>query len=107
MVTGKGVTGVSSKETTREVWAFFTLFIFTFTGGTLILSWCGLDIVTAFSSVIACFSNIGPGLHLVGAAHNYNFIPELGKWVLIFCMLVGRLEIYTIFVLFSPDFWKK
>jgi len=106
VVAGSGK-GISIKETTREIWAFFTLFIFTFTGSTLILSWLGLDIVTAFSSVIACLSNIGPGLHLVGTAHNYNFIPETGKWVLSFCMLVGRLELYTVFALFSLDFWKK
>jgi trk system potassium uptake protein TrkH len=67
----------------------------------------GLDIVTAFVSVAATINNIGPGLGDVGPLDNYRSIPLLGKWILIFCMLIGRLELYTVIVLLVPDFWRK
>ena len=67
----------------------------------------GSDIVTAISAVASCIGNIGPGLHAVGPAANYGPLPALGKWCLTFCMLLGRLEIYTVIVLFVPEFWKK
>ncbi len=73
---------------------------------TLAMALMGLDIITAFSSVTASLGNIGPGLGGVGPATNYAQIPVAGKWLLSFCMLAGRLEIYTVFVLFTRDFWK-
>lgn len=75
-------------------------------GGFIVMSALGLDLVTAASSVIACLGNVGPGLGLVGPAQNYAAIPSIGKGVLIFCMLVGRLEIFTVLALFSPSFWR-
>jgi trk system potassium uptake protein TrkH len=57
--------------------------------------------------VAATNGNIGPGLGLVGPADNYAHIPVLGKWLLILCMLLGRLEIYTVLILFVPEFWRK
>ncbi len=66
----------------------------------------GLDLVSAISAVLANMGTVGPGLGLVGPMANYLFIPPLGKVVLIICMLVGRLELLTILVLFSPSFWK-
>lgn len=66
----------------------------------------GLDLVTAFSSVVASIGNIGPGLGGVGPAANFQHIPAAGKWILSLCMLAGRLEIYTLLVLFTRDFWK-
>ena len=74
--------------------------------GFLVMSAVGLDHVTALSSVIATLGNVGPGLALVGPLENYFFIPAIGKALLIACMLVGRLEIFTIFMLFTPSFWK-
>lgn len=74
--------------------------------GFLIMSALGLDNLTALSSVTASLGNIGPGLGEVGPAGNYFFIPSLGKGVLIFCMLAGRLEIFTLLVLFTPAFWR-
>jgi len=82
------------------------LYFITLITGFLIMSALGLDHVTALSSVFATLGNIGPGLGLVGPAANYLFIPPLGKVVLITCMLAGRLELLTIFVLFAPSFWK-
>jgi trk system potassium uptake protein TrkH len=73
----------------------------------LALAAMGVDVLTAFSAVVACIGNIGPGLGEVGPVDNYAAIPALGKWVLAFCMLLGRLEIYTILVLCIPEFWRK
>jgi len=72
----------------------------------LVMSALGLDQITALSSVAATLGNVGPGLGLVGPTANYLWIPALGKVVLIICMLVGRLELFTILVLFTPSFWK-
>jgi trk system potassium uptake protein TrkH len=89
------------------VWGFFYLYLFLFATISLIMTLLGLDLITAISSVAACIGNIGPGLSAVGPAENYSHIPTLGKWLLSFSMLVGRLEIYTVIVLFVPEFWKK
>jgi trk system potassium uptake protein TrkH len=74
--------------------------------GFLIMSGLGLDTVTALSSVIASLGNIGPGLGMVGPAENYAAIPAVGKGTLIFCMIAGRLEFFTILMLFLPAFWR-
>ena len=66
----------------------------------------GLDLETALSSVTASIGNVGPGLGLVGPEANYLFIPPLGKGVLITLMLAGRLELFTLLVLFVPAFWR-
>ena len=72
----------------------------------LIMSGLGLDNITALSSVTASLGNVGPGLGDVGPAANYFFIPPVGKGVLIFCMLAGRLELFTLLRLFTPAFWR-
>lgn len=89
------------------VWGFSLLFVGLFVLATVIMAAMGLDLVTAFSSVAASIGNIGPGLGGVGPTCNYLGIPLAGKWVLIFCMILGRLEIYTVIVLLVPEFWKK
>lgn len=75
-------------------------------GGFLVMSALGLDFTTALSSVTAALGNVGPGLGMVGPAETYASLPEMGKGVIIFCMLAGRLELFTLFVLFLPSFWK-
>jgi trk system potassium uptake protein TrkH len=57
--------------------------------------------------VAATLGNIGPGIGLVGPIENYAHIPVFGKWFLSFLMLIGRLELFTVLILFSPGFWKK
>jgi len=74
--------------------------------GFLVMSAVGLDQVTALSSVLATVGNVGPGLNLVGPTANYLFIHPVGKVVLTLCMLVGRLEVFTVLMLFVPSFWK-
>lgn len=66
-----------------------------------------VEVVTALSAVIASIGNIGPGLAGVGAVENYSDLPIIGRWILVFCMLVGRLEIYSILVMFLPITWRR
>ena len=67
----------------------------------------GLDLVSAISSVAATLGNIGPGLGIVGPMDNYATVPQAGKWVLSLCMLLGRLELFTVLMLFVPGTWRK
>lgn len=75
--------------------------------GVILLTLAGNDILTAITAVAAAMFNIGPGLGLVGPAENYGHMHILAKWVLGVIMLAGRLEFYTLLVLFAPAFWKK
>jgi len=65
----------------------------------------GLDIVTAFSAVGACINNLGPGLGSV--TQTYGSLSDTAKWILCFAMLLGRLEVFTLLVLFTPMFWRR
>jgi trk system potassium uptake protein len=76
-------------------------------GLTMVLLFTGLDIVTAFSAVVATVNNIGPGLGLVGPASNFGVLSGFQIWVLSFAMLLGRLELLTVLVLFTGAFWRK
>ncbi len=87
------------------VWGFFSLYVASFSIMLLLLMATGLDQVTAFSALAACMNNLGPGLGDVGA--HYGDINDIAKGILSFAMLVGRLEVFSILVLFSPAFWKK
>ncbi len=89
-----------------NVLGFLFLYIGILFLSTLALTLMRIDILTAFSAVAASLGNIGPGLGAVGPAANFQHLPLAGKWLLSFCMLAGRLEIYTIIVLFTRDFWK-
>ena len=73
---------------------------------TLILIAIGMDGLSAFSAVTTCQAGCGPGLGSVGPLSNYSLVPPLGKGVLIFCMLAGRFELFTLFAFFTPSFWK-
>lgn len=96
-----------SKDILGSVWGFVFLFIFIWAFSTLLMTSLNVDLVTASTTVISAMSNVGPALGEAGPAENYASIPLAGKWILIFCMLVGRLEIYTVLILFIPQFWKK
>lgn len=100
---GKAVPG----DIMSSIWGFFILYLGLFVISAMIMALLGLDIVSAFASVAACIFNVGPGLGAVGPVQNYLTIPFIGKWVLIFCMLLGRLEIYTVIVLMMPEYWRK
>ncbi len=94
-------------KTIEGIWGFFFIYLLLFAVSSLIMALLGLDIISAISSVAACLGNVGPGLGAVGPAENFNQLPALGKWLLSLCMLIGRLEIYTVIILFVPEFWKK
>jgi trk system potassium uptake protein TrkH len=88
------------------VQAFVMMYVATIVGMTLVLLASGLDFVSAFSGVIACINNAGPGLNQVGPATNYAGLNDFQTWVLAFTMLLGRLELFTVFVLFTRAFWR-
>lgn len=89
-----------------KVLAMTILYFLTIWVGFLVMSAIGLDFETALSSVTSCLGNVGPGLNLVGPMENYMEIPVLGKVMLMFCMLAGRVELFTVYALFLPSFWK-
>jgi len=96
-----------SADTLQAIVGFAIFYMFLLIIATATISLLNIDLVTSISSVVACMSNIGPGLGGVGPSSNYAHIPDIGKAVLAFCMLVGRLEIYTVFVVLSPVFWRR
>ncbi len=96
-----------SGEIISDVQAFFVLYISIFAFMTIFMTLLGEDIISAAGAVAATLGNIGPGLGSVGAVHNYSHLHASGKWVLSFCMLTGRLELFTVLVLFAPIYWKR
>lgn len=87
--------------------AFIFLYLFIFVIGTVILSLLEIDLLTSMSAAATCLGNVGPGLASVGPSENFYHLPPLAKWVLSFLMLAGRLELFTVIILFSPHFWKR
>lgn len=94
-------------EISRGILNFVLINVGVFTVGSLIMAGTGLDPLTAMTSIVSSISNIGPGLGSVGPTENFGHISDLGKIVLSLCMLVGRLEYFTVLVLFLPTLWKK
>ncbi len=74
---------------------------------TLVLTLSGLDVVTAFSAAVACINNLGPGLNQIGPATTYASLTDFQTWVCSFAMLLGRLEFFTLLIVFTPAFWRK
>jgi trk system potassium uptake protein TrkH len=101
------VNGASvAQSTIQGILGFFLLYITTIAVATTVVLALGVDLVTGVSAVISAMNSIGPGLGLVGPASNYAALPDACKWVLAVCMVVGRLEIYTVFVLVTRAFWR-
>lgn len=88
----------------EAIWGFFSAYAAVFVICMLLLLAAGMDDITAFTAVAACLNNLGPGLGEVAA--NFSHIGDFSKWVLIIAMLFGRLEIFTLLVLFTPAFWR-
>ncbi len=90
-----------------SVLAFFALYIFCYAALALTYSLCGLDVLSSLSGSATILGNVGPGLGAqIGSNGHYGALPDIGKWVSIFGMLLGRLELLTLLVLFTPHFWK-
>ncbi len=98
-------TKVIDAKIAEKVWGFFSIYVFIFMFLLMAMLGTGLSFETAFSAVGACLNNLGPGLGDV--ASNYANISEFGKFILCFAMILGRLEIFTLLVLFTPAFWRR
>ena len=92
---------------TEALWGFAVLFMACYFFIAVLVSLTGVDMITAMSASAACITSTGPGFGGVGPAHTYAFLPDPAKVVLMFGMILGRLEIYTIFVLLIPEFWRR
>jgi len=90
----------------HSVQAYMMIYGATLVGMTMLLLFSGLDVVTAFTAVVACVNNIGPGLGDVGPAVNYGSLSDFQTWVCSFGMLLGRIELLPVLVLFTPQFWR-
>jgi trk system potassium uptake protein TrkH len=97
---------VVSENTNNSILSFVVLYLFLFIIGTVIVVANGVDPVTSASAVATCMAGIGPGLGQVGPMSNFAHIPEFSKVILSLLMIIGRLEIITVFTLFSKSFWK-
>ncbi|MCF8113370.1 MAG: TrkH family potassium uptake protein [Desulfotignum sp.] len=97
---------VISEDVLRSIMGFLALYLFLFVAASAVLAAMGLDLVTALGAVASCLGNIGPGFGTVGPAENFAHLPAMAKWVLAWCMLLGRLEIYTVIILVVPEFWR-
>lgn len=102
-ISGKAV----SEDIIRSVIGFLALYIGLYAVSVILLAGLGVDFVTSIGAVAAAIGNIGPGFGAVGPIYNYAEIPVLGKWLLTWCMLLGRLEIYTVIIFLAPEFWRK
>lgn len=94
-------------DVVKSTHVFLATYVGIFLISMFIVSFDNYDMTTTFTSVLATFNNIGPGLSLVGTTCNYGFLSVVSKWTLIFDMLAGRLELFPILVLFAPSLYKK
>ncbi len=97
---------VVDQRTVTNILAFFVFYILIFMISSILMSLWTPDIYSAFSAVATTLGNIGPGFGEIGPMENFHDLPNLAKWFLSFLMLLGRLELFTVLILFSPSFWK-
>ena len=108
----KGVFNITIGENTiddnvvRATLGFYLFYILIFVFTAIFLSFTGLDVETALTASASAIGNVGPGLGTIGPYGNWGYLTDLAKWLTSFCMLLGRLEIFTVVVLFSRSFWK-
>jgi trk system potassium uptake protein TrkH len=95
------------KEVIGSVGVYFVTFMIVFSVSVLLVSIEGYDMITNFTAVLATLNNMGPGLAKVGPTQNYGFLSDLSKYVLMFDMLAGRLELFPMLILFHPVLWKE
>lgn len=101
-LSGKSIT----ENTNISILAFVVLYLFIFVIGTIVIVITGVDPITASSSAATCMAGIGPGLGSIGPLSNFSQMPEVSKIILCLLMIVGRLEIITVFTIFTRTFWK-
>ena len=98
---------VASQQVLFAVMSFAFMYMVSVVSMTLLMSFTGLDIISAFTAVVASINNTGPGLGVVGPSFNYAVLDDFQTWVCTFAMLLGRLEIFTLLVVLTPAFWRK
>lgn len=98
---------VISPSVKSTVLAFTVLYAVLIIVSVLLMMGMGVGLTESIGTVISSIGNMGPGLGLCGPAYSWNALPDLSKWLLAFLMLLGRLELFTVLLLFSSDFWKK
>jgi trk system potassium uptake protein TrkH len=91
----------------RGIGTFFAAYMLLFAASSFVLVALGLDIVSSMSGAVACLSSVGPGLNGLGPSMNYGEVPALGKGVLSLCMIAGRLEVFALFAVFTPECWRR
>ena len=96
-----------TREIVFTVLGFFILYMLSFIIGALGLGILGLDFQTAIGGAATSLGNVGPGLGQLSPVNNFNSLPDLGKWWCAFLMLIGRLELFTVLILFTPFFWRN
>jgi trk system potassium uptake protein len=96
-----------SGEITFRVLAFIMIYLISYTLGVFALSFTDVDFETALGAVASCLGNVGPAIGNVGPINSYSGISDFGKWLLAFIMMIGRLELFTVLILFTPYFWKR
>lgn len=97
---------IISSETVSGITSFLSLYAFVFVLSVLVLSLENLDFLTTFSTVVATLNNVGPGMEIVGPGGSFALFSGFSKLYLCFLMLMGRLELLTIALLFTPSFWN-
>ncbi len=95
------------REVVSNVMGFLAMFMFLWFVSSFLLTLMGMDLVSAASAAVSNLGNIGPGLGTVGPARNYAEVPAAGKWILVVCQLLGRLELYSVMVLLYPRTWRR
>jgi trk system potassium uptake protein TrkH len=95
------------EEIIRDVISFVFLYLIVGVVVSVALCFLGLNLETAISAVAATLGNVGPGLGGVGPALNYAWLPRAAKVLLMVCMWLGRLELFTVFMIFLPRFWRR
>lgn len=95
------------QDVMQAILGFFALFMGVFVSASFLMAASGMDLISGAAAVLATLGNVGPGLGSIGPIDNFAHITGFGKSVLILCMLLGRLELFTVLVLFLPSFWRK
>jgi trk system potassium uptake protein TrkH len=101
----------SGKAVTRgivfNIMAFFILYLVVFVVGALVFSFLGIDMITSLGTTASSLGNVGPSFGALSPVHNYDSLPPFGKWWSAILMLLGRLELFTVLIIFTPYFWKN
>ena len=98
---------VIPSDIVAKVIAFLCIYVMLIMAGGIVLTAVGMPLIDAFFSAFSCVSNTGFGAGVTGYGESFDIVPASGKWVLSMLMLIGRLELFTVLILFTPGFWRK